>query len=201
MRYVTYEGRQVEAARITAADFNGKEFDGVPFTADEHLLTFIKQCAKDKVLDIHSEGCTDYARWVVKDEFGNALAVGEPGDYLVRAGNKLTVVKGEIFELGFRPLEKGVELTRENAEEGPRLEIEVRGTAYAGKSLIAAMIRRFLKQQGFKAVDLLGIEQGSPLALDSRAADFMQGHRPHYALSFLDTPIRVMDNCKHPEKS
>lgn len=200
MKYTTLDGKVVQAVRVTAADFNGKEFDGSPFECDVADKIWLRQAMAANVLDFHNAGCTDYARWAIKDTFGGLLAVADPGDYLVRVGNDITVVKGDIFTMAFRLLESGAELIKENAEAPTRLEVEVRGTTHSGKSLIAAMIRRFLRQQGFNNVNLVAIEQGAPLVLDNRAADFMSGHRPNYALSFLDIPITILDNCKTLER-
>jgi hypothetical protein len=101
------------AVRVTAADFNGKEFDGSPLKGvksddERNAMIALMEVAK---VEIQSRGCTDYAWFGVKDDYGNVHWAG-PGDYVVammtdpsliadesRIAFKLMVVPGPFFDL------------------------------------------------------------------------------------------------------
>jgi hypothetical protein len=73
------------AARVTGADYNGREFDGVPlegmhFKAEAAKIAELFDATKGT--EIEARGCTDYAWFGIPDEYGNISWAG-PGDYIV----------------------------------------------------------------------------------------------------------------------
>ena len=75
------------AVRVTAADFNGTDWDGCPFSAmPEWLRCGLRQGA---VKVSHTSGGTDYAVWDVSTPLGLVRAL--PGDYIVHADGVLAV--------------------------------------------------------------------------------------------------------------
>lgn len=68
----------VDAVCIVAADFNGRSFDGLPFSAMPEWLS-ARLC--DETIRIGGLGHTDYARWIVPTNIG--LILCEPGDWIV----------------------------------------------------------------------------------------------------------------------
>jgi hypothetical protein len=104
---------EMMAVRVTAADFNGKAFDGSPLEGvksqdERNAMIALMEVAK---VEIGSRGCTDYAWFGVKDDYGNVHWAG-PGDYVVamltdhtliadesRIAYKLMVVPGAFFDL------------------------------------------------------------------------------------------------------
>lgn len=82
-RYGSYsanDGDKAEiAVRVTAADFNGREWDGRPFSAMPEWL--IAAFNNGTVLP-HTRNSTDYAEWDVTTPRG-VVSAG-PGDYIIR---------------------------------------------------------------------------------------------------------------------
>lgn len=78
----------MERVKVTAADFNGRDWDGSPFDpapAPEWLQLAIK------IGDItvsNGSHCTDYAVWDVRGA-GEAW----PGDYIVHGGGRLYTIE------------------------------------------------------------------------------------------------------------
>jgi hypothetical protein len=84
--------------RVTAADFNGKDFDGTPLEVisdcdDQKVIQQAKQLEKEGRFTINLSGDTDYAKWNVKTS--NGIVVAEPGDVISYLGGVLTVQKYE----------------------------------------------------------------------------------------------------------
>lgn len=77
----------VEIAKITAADFNGKSFDGmafVPANEDQRLDKFFiafKLAMEQGSIKISNVGCTDYATWDFFDKDEVCTNYG-PGDLI-----------------------------------------------------------------------------------------------------------------------
>ena len=92
----------VEAVKITAADFNGKTFDGSPFS-ETPTPKWIMDAIKSKKLFIDdAHGHTDYARWAVKTLEGTMTA--GPDDYLIRGvEGELYFCKPDIFKKTYEP--------------------------------------------------------------------------------------------------
>lgn len=99
-----------DAVRITAADFNGKSFDGnpiVPLKGNQTPQWFLDAIEKKKI-KIDARGSTDYAWFGVVDEYYNDHWAG-PGDRIVRLSYqipgvdhrlyRIVMVPGEFFEL------------------------------------------------------------------------------------------------------
>jgi hypothetical protein len=80
------------AVRITSADFNGKSFDGSPFSVKPEWLL---KALQDRAVDISPRhGDRDYAVWSVVTTKGIVDAF--PGDYIIRREHgDLSVVPAE----------------------------------------------------------------------------------------------------------
>ena len=92
-RYGTYttSDREELAVRITAADFNGKTWDGSPFSVRPKWLM---DAVKLGACTPHTRGHTDYAEWDVVLGSGRGVANAGPGDWIVRRKNgDLSVVE------------------------------------------------------------------------------------------------------------
>ncbi len=63
-----------EAVQVTAADYNGKTWDGSPFSA---LPEWLQEAVEQGIVSVEPSS-TDYARWRV-------ITVVGPGDQIVRA--------------------------------------------------------------------------------------------------------------------
>jgi hypothetical protein len=93
-----YSRFPVKAVRITAADFNGKTFDGSPFASFPEWLNDALLTGDVRVG--HSRE-TDYAIFEVRVEDDDRWVVG-PGDYIVKLWNgKLSAMKANLFEIYF----------------------------------------------------------------------------------------------------
>ena len=102
--------------KVTAADFNGKSFDGAPLVLAGHppgtvMPSWVVSTLFPKI-NIEARGSTDYAWFAVPDDYGNVIWAG-PGDYIIRKqwgpGEKdssFTVMTGEALKaMGFPDLE------------------------------------------------------------------------------------------------
>jgi hypothetical protein len=77
--------------KVTAADYNGHDWEGSPFSA-------VPQWLKDAIgtghLKPHTRGSTDYAQWDVQTASG--LLNAGPGDWIIRRERgDLSVVDGQ----------------------------------------------------------------------------------------------------------
>lgn len=97
--------------RITAADYNGVNFDGAPlqpvFPIDFHKhagLTWLDEALKNGTLFMENRHETDYVNWGVKALDGEKIW-GDPGDYIVRTleGN-IVLFHSKAFDLILAPM-------------------------------------------------------------------------------------------------
>lgn len=96
----------IEAVQVLAADYNGKSFDGCPFS---EVTGWLKDALADGRVAIHHDRQTDYACWVIKTledgREGQALHVAEPGDYIIQGvKGELYFCKPDIFEQTYEPV-------------------------------------------------------------------------------------------------
>lgn len=106
MFYVNRDGVKLSAFRVTAADFNGTEFDGAPFEGDaeNHKWLYIKM--KSGVITLVPNRTTDYAVWSVPTADGERV-LASPGDYIVynEDANDVYVCDGRLWTLLMLPVE------------------------------------------------------------------------------------------------
>lgn len=98
----------IEAVRVLATDFNGKTFDGCPFSEAPNWL---KAALDDGLVAIDYDGQRDYACWMIKTledgRNGQALHVAEPGDYIIRGvKGELYFCKPDIFEMTYEEVKE-----------------------------------------------------------------------------------------------
>lgn len=74
-------GEEVDTVEVTAADFNGRDWDGSPFEPVPVPQWIIAAVAAGKITP-DCPGSTDYAVWDVSTPGGKVVA--EPGDKIVR---------------------------------------------------------------------------------------------------------------------
>ena len=77
----------IDAIQVTAADYNGKTFDGSPFRGT--MPIWLEKAIVDEVVTISKKGGTDYARWEIHTLEG--VMTVEPGDWIIKG------VKGELY--------------------------------------------------------------------------------------------------------
>ena len=77
---------------VTAADFNGKDFDGSPVEtlfpkpedqSIDQVAPWFQEAIKSGKILVEARGCTDYAWFGVKDDYHNVHWAG-PGDVIAR---------------------------------------------------------------------------------------------------------------------
>jgi hypothetical protein len=85
----------MNGVRVTAADFNGRTFDGCPF---DHIPQWLIDAENDDKLKIHPYD-TDYAMWKVLTPDGEKIA--GPGDYIVKSGDDLLVMDKTEYMIAF----------------------------------------------------------------------------------------------------
>lgn len=80
-RYGTYTSgdREEIAVRIKAADYNGSEWDGCPFST---LPTWLRQAVQDGSVVPHTRNSTDYAEWDIVT--ATTVVSATAGDWIVR---------------------------------------------------------------------------------------------------------------------
>lgn len=78
----------VDLAVFTAADFNGKSFDGAAFVRTPGVAERLEGLLKGGKLVLDSAGCYDYARWKLTygDNEDQTMILG-PGDGIVFTNN------------------------------------------------------------------------------------------------------------------
>lgn len=81
-------GYEFDMVRISAADFNGKDFDGAPFSPPADWMI---EAVQSGVVKIGTPGHTDYACFGIKGEYGEIIWAG-PGDYLIRHKGRIVVL-------------------------------------------------------------------------------------------------------------
>ena len=92
----------IEAVQITAADFNGVEFDSLPFS---DVPEWIRVAIEQDFL-VHVAQDTDYAVWDVRTNHGVVRA--EPGDWIVRQiDGEIYPCKDALFQATYAPARPG----------------------------------------------------------------------------------------------
>lgn len=97
----------VHTVVITAADFNGRQFDGQPFKSVYPIMAedwFLEAIRSHDVL-VQQRAGTDYAWFGVFDEYGNVTWAG-PGDYitLLEEGRYMVVPQKLASQFGIAPM-------------------------------------------------------------------------------------------------
>jgi hypothetical protein len=67
------------AVQVTAADYNGSNWDGRPFSA---MPGWLRDAIEKGIITPHTRGGTDYAQWDVQTSRG--LLNATPGDWIIR---------------------------------------------------------------------------------------------------------------------
>lgn len=79
----------IEAVQVTAADYNGRAWDGEPFRLrGAPVPEWLGMALQDGTLKVHPDD-RDYARWAIETREGTMIA--DPGDWIIRG------VKGELY--------------------------------------------------------------------------------------------------------
>jgi hypothetical protein len=83
----------MDDVRVTAADFNGREFDGCPFDSIPQWL-----------IDAENNGDVtlypadrDYALWKVRTSKG--IEIAEPGDHIIRTEKGLELILEKDYKM------------------------------------------------------------------------------------------------------
>jgi len=92
----------IEAVQITAADYNGKDWDGSPFS---EMPTWLEKAIAENIVAVEPS-TTDYALWRVgtlEDGPDNqAKHIAGPGDWIIRGiKGELYPCKPDIFEMTY----------------------------------------------------------------------------------------------------
>jgi hypothetical protein len=85
--------KMYDAVRVTAADYNGKTWDGGPFSAMPEWLEDALELGK---IVPHTHGGTDYAQWWVYNRRSGEAWNATPGDWIVFSDDNLYVVKDHL---------------------------------------------------------------------------------------------------------
>lgn len=99
----------IEAVQVKAPDFNGKTFDGCPFS---HVPEWIQEAVAKGALVPVTPNATDYAEWEVRTledgADGRAKHIASPGDWIIRGvKGELYPCKPDIFAATYEPVEGG----------------------------------------------------------------------------------------------
>ena len=90
----------IEAVQITAADFNGKTWDGSPFSEKPNWL---EKALRTGEVSVHPDN-RDYAMWKIKTLSGPVIA--GPGWWIIQGvQDELYPCKPGIFEATYESLE------------------------------------------------------------------------------------------------
>jgi hypothetical protein len=87
----------IHAVQILGPDFNGRDFDGMPFS---DYPGWLRKVLQDNTLRITNRRQTDYAEFTLDVEDGRAWHL-TPGDYMVYVGGKVSAMKELVFETYF----------------------------------------------------------------------------------------------------
>lgn len=124
MYYVSINSTtRFSAFRVTAADYNGKEFDGAPFEGDiDH--EWLHDSIKAGRVTLIPNRETDYAVWGVATTDGE-IVLASPGDYIVKpdGSQSLYVCPGPLWELLAQPEMQVDELSQEEVDEKAHSEL------------------------------------------------------------------------------
>lgn len=89
----------IEAVRVNATDYNGKDWDGCPFDA---ITDWLQEAITSGAIKPDTPGCTDYAEWKIETREGAVWA--GPDDWIVRGvQGEIYPCAGEIFEQTYAP--------------------------------------------------------------------------------------------------
>lgn len=93
----------VDAVQITAADFNGRTWDGSPFKLENgEVPEWLGMALDNGDIKVHPDD-RDYAMWAIQTLEGTMIA--GPGDYIIRGiKGELYFCKPDIFELTYEPV-------------------------------------------------------------------------------------------------
>lgn len=84
----------VDAVQVVAADWNGRDFDGCPFS---EVTQWIEDAYRTGLIRPEAPGCTDYAEWRMDTPDQGRVWVG-PGDWFIRTPEaSLTFCRYEDF--------------------------------------------------------------------------------------------------------
>lgn len=84
---------EVEAVRVTAADWNGDTWDGNPFT---EIPLWLHQAMEQEEVSLVREKGYDYARWRIGKTETQGIA--GPGDYIIRLqSGTILLCAGKLF--------------------------------------------------------------------------------------------------------
>ena len=91
----------IEAVRVTAADYNGKDWDSSPFS---EVPPWLLLAATNGEIKAVTPGHTDYAEFEIETLEGTMLA--SPGDWIIRGvKGELYPCKDSVFQLTYEPVE------------------------------------------------------------------------------------------------
>lgn len=91
----------IEAVQVTNADYNGKTWDGCPFSG---LPKWLTEAIDAERIVPGTPGNTDYAEWFIETSEGTMKA--SPGDYIIQGvQGELYPCKPDIFEATYEPAE------------------------------------------------------------------------------------------------
>jgi hypothetical protein len=92
---------EIDAVRVTAADYNGQTWDGSPFSEVPDWLA--AAVGAGKIVPV-TPGSTDYAEWEIRTLEGNMLAT--PGDWIIRGTEgEFYPCKPSVFERKYEPVD------------------------------------------------------------------------------------------------
>ena len=92
----------IEAVRVTAADYNGRTWDGSPFALPGgELPKWLGTALQDGTLNVHPSD-TKYAMWAIRTPEGTMIA--GPGDWIIcGVQGELYPCKPDTFEASYEP--------------------------------------------------------------------------------------------------
>lgn len=91
----------IEAVRVTAADYNGRDWDGCPFS---DVPEWLAAALRDGRIVAVTPGHTDYAEWEIRTLEGTMLA--SPGDWIIRGvEGEIYPCKPSVFATTYEPVE------------------------------------------------------------------------------------------------
>jgi hypothetical protein len=73
----------IDAVRVTAADYNGKTWDGCPFS---EVPEWLKNAIENGTITPIVRNATDYSEWKIKTLEGELIA--SPGDWIIKGKSK-----------------------------------------------------------------------------------------------------------------
>jgi hypothetical protein len=93
---------EVEAVQVLAADYNGVDFDDMPFT---DIPGWLQTAILNEVVEISTANHTDYAEW--KIHFYGEEVIVTPGDWLVLGpSGELIPMLCDVFKTIYEKVEE-----------------------------------------------------------------------------------------------